>query len=169
MVTETVMVPVPLDRLQEVFTLLGSAPGTPKPTAATPVPAQAATPGAAADDEYTSESWGDIPLRTLYVQSNEQQRKCLDFLAAHSDEEVTSRQMADALKLDKGAKSLSGIFGGMGKRASSRHGESNLPWAQYGRFIDETDPAQGSETVFTMSKEVADILVDAKKRNRNRR
>lgn len=167
MVIETVMVPVPVDRLQEVFTLLGSPPGT--PAAALPTPAPATTAVAVGDDEYTSESWGDIPLRQLYVQSNEQQRKCLDFLAAHPDEAVTSRQMADALKLDKGAKSLSGIFGGMAKRALNRHGEYNLPWEQFGRFIDESDPTQGSETVFTMSKEVAEILVDAKKRNGNRR
>ncbi len=162
------MVPIPIERLQEVFTLLGQAPGVPNP-AATLVSTPVATPGAVADDEYTSESWGDIPLRTLYVQSNEQQRKCLDFLAAHPDGAVTSRQMAEALKLDKGAKSLSGIFGGMAKRALNRHGEYSLPWEQFGRFIDEGDPTQGSETVFTMSKEVAEILVDAKRRNGNRR
>lgn len=166
MATETVMVPVPLDRLQEVFTLLGSAPGS---TTSTPAPAPAPASAAAEDDEYSSERWGDIPLRQLYVQSNEQQRRVLDFLAAHPDQEVTSRQIADALKLDKGAKSLSGIFGGMAKRALNRHGEDSLPWDQFGRFIDESDPSQGSETVFTMSKQVAEILVDAKRRNGKRR
>jgi hypothetical protein len=102
------MVPVPADRLGDVYALLASPAGR---TGAPSAPA-APTPAGSADEEDDT-PWDDISLRRLWVESSTDQRRVLEYLAEHAGQEVTSRQIAVALALPKGAKSLAGIVGGM--------------------------------------------------------
>ena len=146
---DIVMVPVPARRLQEVYKLLGQEPHV----AAIEIPDDGD-----GDGRLSLESWTDAFIRSLYVESNPKQRKFLEYLAHHAGKDVTSREASEALGLGKGPKSLAGMLGGMAKRAKNRYTEAALPWDKRWQWIDESDESIGSETVFQMSAEVAEII-----------
>lgn len=151
-----VMVPVPVSRLQEAYEVL-ARPGR-------VTQAGLGSTQASALEPRSDEVWNSAALRKLYIESNEAQRSVLDYLAEHPGKEVTSRQIADALNLPKGTRSLAGLFGGLGRRALTQHKTDELPWEHRGRaIVDGSAPDGSSETVLVMADHVAEAFKAAKK------
>jgi hypothetical protein len=95
---EFVYVPVPPDRVKDVYRLLSSD----------------------AQDEL---AFVDPALiRRMYRESDEAFRKLLGFLSRHPDEPIDTKRLAKALKLERGTASLAGMLGAFGRRSANRYG-----------------------------------------------
>lgn len=94
-------------------------------------------------------------VERMYWDSLEAHRALLTYLAAHPDEWFYTSDLAEALELDHGNRSLAGMLGAFGRRAAHRYG-GKKPW------ISEWDPSR-SESRHTMTQEVADVINDLAK------
>lgn len=106
---EYVQVPVPVDRLQEVYEVLGRAP-------------RAAGPAQAA----TTNGWTDALLTRAYNESPAAMKGVLDFLAAHPEEVIRSDQVARAI--DHTNPGLAGVLGAFGRRHRNRYSMESPPF-----------------------------------------
>jgi hypothetical protein len=106
-----VNVPVPTDRLIEVYRLLGTPPGGP----------------AAAADE--GQPWTAARLETTLRAASATIQGLARYLAEHPGEEITTTQVADALGLEFGWNSLAGALGAFGRRLGNRG--LSFPWATW--------------------------------------
>lgn len=107
-----VYVPVPAHLVSEVYALLvrlGAAPsGEAEADARPPV----------LDAEL---------VKRMYFESEEHHRQLMRYLADHSDRWHYSGDLAEALNLTHGARSLAGMLGAFGRRAKHRYG-GQRPW-----------------------------------------
>lgn len=155
-------VPVPADRVQEVYALLGgegtsTVVGPSGAAVAPPSVAEAVwTPQGDADDDDV-QAWTQSMLKRMYGESVGPMRAALDYLADRGGDEVTSRELAEALGLPKGVRSLAGMIGAFARRCWNRY-DRYLPWDS--RWQPIQGDTVGTETVFCMPFEVAAVLVD---------
>ncbi len=94
----------------------------------------------------------DLPalIERMYRDSHPAHQKLLTFLAAHPDEWFYTSDLAEALELPHGNKSLAGMLGAFGRRAAHRY-DGKKPW------ISEWDSVR-YESRHTMTQEVADVI-----------
>lgn len=110
------------------------------------------TPTAPTATQPEAEAPVDLPvlIERMYRDSQPAHQKLMTFLAAHPDEWFYTSELADALELPHGNKSLAGMLGAFGRRAAHRYG-GRTPW------ISEWD-ASRYESRHTMTQEVADVI-----------
>jgi hypothetical protein len=121
---EFVNVPVPADRVQEVYALLARRPE------------EAAVTG--------SRGWSRENLLRSYRESPEAMMKAFDYLAGHAGQEVTTKELAAAIGVTRSQ--LAGVVGAFGRRKKNRYGEDDLPFravwsAGAGMVVYEMSPA----------------------------
>jgi hypothetical protein len=130
---EFVNVPVPADRVQEVYALLARRPE------------EALVNGA--------RGWSRDNLLRAYRESPEAMKKAFDHLADHANQEVTANQLATAVGVTR--QQLAGVLGAFGRRKKNRYGEENLPfravWSAGAQMV-----------VYEMSPAVATIINQAR-------
>jgi hypothetical protein len=125
---------VPEDRLMEVYALLGAPQA---PAAATSEPAS-----------NGKKPWTKEALAKLLNEASETIQGEAKYLASHAGEEVTSEEIADALKLPYGWNSLAGANGAWG------HKLANLGYA----FPWSSREASDGRIRLTMTAEMAAIV-----------
>lgn len=134
-------VPVPAERVEEVFALLAkprpAGQGASPPTGSPPPVVEGELP------------WDAENVRRFYKESSPNMQTFLKLLAEKAPGTVSSIEAGK--DLPKGAQSVAGMLGAAGRRALNRHGRG-LPWRAWGQ---DTANHQGSETIFEMSQEVA--------------
>jgi hypothetical protein len=121
---EFVHVPVPAERVQEVYELLARRPE------------EAAVNG--------SRGWSRDNLLRAYRESPEAMKKAFDYLADHAGQEVTTDELAAAIGVTRSQ--LAGVIGAFGRRKKNRYGQENLPFravwsAGAGMSVYEMSPA----------------------------
>jgi hypothetical protein len=144
-----VMVPVPAHRVQEVYALLG------QPSSSTPPDAPHATTTQTGDDDG---GWTDALLRRLYKESADNAQHLLKLLAKADGAEVSTNEIAAELDLPKGAMSVAGMAGAIGRRVDSRYGMNGPPWNSRWRHIDPNNPGKGTETMLSLPKWMCDVI-----------
>jgi hypothetical protein len=155
-----VTIPVPVDRVAEVYALLGQ-PAAPTATPKAPsIGGSSGTNGAVwtppgEEDDTDVHPWTAATLRRMYTESATNMRAALDYLAERGDQDVTSNELAKVLHLPKGAASVAGMIGAFARRCWSRY-DRYLPWTSRWQYIDEQ--AGTTETVFRMPEPVAEVL-----------
>jgi hypothetical protein len=149
MADQFVSVPVPVDRVVEVYRLLASPPsGMSKPETVKSIQS--------GEDwtwlvEHTNEK-ADWPIKVIHravTESNTGQRAFLKYLAEHPGESLTTQQAAEALKVER--KDIAGALSGLSRRAKSRYGQTG--WF----FAAQWDGAQFS---YCMDQREADAVLD---------
>lgn len=140
-----VSLPVPANRVQEVYALLAQP---------------AASAGAAPSPAGAGHGWTEDLVRRMYTESADQMRQMLKLLAEAKGKEVSTNEIAEALHLAKGAKSVAGMAGAIGRRVSSRYGMEALPWDTRWRYIDPADETKGTETLLWLPKWVCEVIND---------
>jgi hypothetical protein len=109
---DVVYVPVPSQWLGDVYALLGTLVSRSiAPVAGVEIPV----------------SQGEVLLRQMYLESEDEQRRLMRLLAEHPDEWRYSKQLAADLRLPNGTRGLAGMFGAFGRRAKHRYG-GQKPW-----------------------------------------
>jgi hypothetical protein len=133
MSSEFVMMPVPVDRVQEVYELLAR-------------PSVADGTGTADGASVIPLPWSDEFLRRAYKESSAAMKSVLDTLASRPGETVSVADLAVATGLDR--RKVPGVLGAFGRRWSHRYdqGEANLPFKSYrsvaaGMTVYEMDEA----------------------------
>jgi hypothetical protein len=124
MMAEFVNVPVPPDRVQEVYALLAQRPE------------EAAVNGA--------RGWSRDNLLRAYRESPEAMQKAFDYLTGHAGQEVSTEELAAAIGVTRSQ--LAGVVGAFGRRKKNRYGEDDLPFravwsAGAGMVVYEMSPA----------------------------
>jgi uncharacterized protein DUF6416 len=132
---EYVQVPVPVDRVQEVYGLLAK-------------PARAGAP----QTKNGAAEWAKDGIVRMYRESPEPMRAALDYLAANPGREVSSDEMANAV--GQSPKQWSGVLGAFGHRLSSRY-----RWTQWP--FERRWSTSANRTVYAMTAEVAEIIKEA--------
>src|SRR4051794_37099590 len=125
------MLPVPKDRVLEVYELLARDSSTAEPST-----------------NATSESlggWDTAAFRKHVGRASETIKGTVGYIADNAGKEVTTEQVATALKLPYGWISLAGALGAFGRYCSNR--DLKFPW-------DTWSDAQG-RAVMRMSEAVA--------------
>lgn len=95
---EFVYVPVPAVRVAEVFRLLAGLPGK---------------TAEASDSERV--------VRRVFLESEENFRALLRFLASRAGQSISTAEAAEALGLPNGAASLAGMLGAFARRSKNRY------------------------------------------------
>jgi Family of unknown function (DUF6416) len=109
---DIVNVPVPTDRLIEVYRLLGGAPDV-----------------SATAPEKDQQPWTAGSLETTLRAASATIQGLARYLAEHPGEEITTTEVADALGLQFGWNSLAGALGAFGRRLANRG--LSFPWATW--------------------------------------
>ena len=132
---EYVSLPVPVDRVQEVYELLArpSGAGALGGTGASPLP------------------WSDELLGRAYDESSPAMRAVLDTLTQWAGQIVSAAELADATGVKR--RELRGVLGAFARRWANRYrqGPANLPFKSY-RSTD------AEMTVYEMDAAVAAAL-----------
>ncbi len=110
MATEFIMVPVPRERVQEVYRLLAFEPTD-----------SAAPPEDGARDVEVV-PWSDEEIGKAYRESPERMKRFLDFLASVAGKPVTPEESAEAVGYSRHQQA--GMLGAFGHRVKSRYGRS---------------------------------------------
>jgi hypothetical protein len=135
MMAEFVNVPVPPDRVQEVYGLLARGAE------------EAAVNGA--------RGWSRDNLLRAYRESPEAMHKAFDYLAGHAGQEVSTEELAAAIGVTRSQ--LAGVVGAFGRRKKNRYGEDDLPF----RAVWS---AGAGMKVYEMSPAVAAVINEARGR-----
>lgn len=150
--TEFIMVPVPHDRVQEVYEVL-----------ARPRRLNEGSSKAEASSSHSNgaKNWKSI-VQKCYRESPPAMRYLLEHLARNAGKEVTSEELADAIgeaKDEKGytREQLAGVLGAFGRRWKNRYegGPEHGKWP----FDAEPSPEAGM-FVYKMSPDMAKFLSD---------
>ncbi|HEX3240309.1 MAG TPA: hypothetical protein VHR18_09260 [Solirubrobacterales bacterium] len=72
--------------------------------------------------------WDHETVRRAYRESGNKMRELLEFLARHPGEEVSSYDLADAVRARYGWNTVAGMLGAFGRRSSNRYGRSKPMW-----------------------------------------
>lgn len=142
MAEEFVMVPVPAGRVQEVYALLAGPPG---------LTMQAEGP-------RSEGGWNADLVRRMFKESGDPMQQMLRLLADAGGAEISTNEIAKQLGLPKGAMSVAGMAGALGRRVASRYGMDGPPWTTRWRFIDSTDQSKGTETLIAMPTWVCEVI-----------
>lgn len=145
---EFVMVPVPPDRVHEVYSVLARPPAVNE--AKNPSPERSEEEEAEVDEGH--EPWDAESLRRFYKESSPNMQTFLCQLAERSPGTITSTEAGK--DLPKGAQSVAGMLGAAARRAWNRH-DRVMPWNSWWQ---PTDDHRGTETVFEMPEEVATAI-----------
>jgi hypothetical protein len=92
-------------------------------------------------------------VRRMYDDSFGRHRRLLRYLAANADRWISSKELAEALELPSGSKSVAGMFGAFGRRAKHRYGGAK-PW----KFSWDSEQGENS---YRMTSEVAGWIKEA--------
>jgi hypothetical protein len=142
-----VSVPVPIDRVTEVYRLLASPSspnGIPAPDATTTTP-PAEDWSWLAEHTYEKVEWPIKVIHRAVTESNAGQRAFLKYLAEHSSQWLTTALIAAGLGLER--KDIAGGLSGLTRRAKSRYGVAkwffSAQWdgTQYSYRMDEREAA----------------------------
>ena len=118
--TDFVSVPVPLDRVQEVYELLARRP------------IRLTVGGLATEDGY-EEGWNQQLLDRMFVESSNAMRQILHVIAERSPAWVTTTEIAEASGLT--ARQVVASFGPFKKRVLGRYGLIRWPF-ETREFVD---------------------------------
>jgi len=121
--TTYVNVPVPEERLIDVYRVLGRPAGPVDPPRPRP------TLAAGEDDEeaFDPDFWRDwVNIRRHLMPRSRTIRELAKYLAERPDEEVTADEAAEALGLPYGWNSLAGALGAFGRYCGNR--DIAFPW-----------------------------------------
>jgi len=118
--TEMVSIPVPVDRLQEVYEVLARRPAEPSL-----VPE---------GEEGYPNGWTRTLVDRMFVESSSAIRRILSSVARKSPGWITTGQIADASELT--ARQVVASFGPFEKRVRGRYGMGEWPFAAR-QFVDE--------------------------------
>lgn len=97
--SERVYIPVPADRVDDVFRFLLGIEGA----------------------QGSADSDLDQLLERVYRESEEQFRRLLHLLASRPGVPMSTQEVADSLKLYRGKGSLAGMLGAFGRRSTNRY------------------------------------------------
>lgn len=149
-----VMVPVPEERVPEVYAFLASAPVAAEPRSAEPQ----AEPNAAeaqAEVEWTDEeikkAWSEEEIQEVYRETTDNVRHLLDYLAARPGQNIRIAELKAELGFTTAQ--FRGVTGGFGKRISHRHDQKK--W--FFRVEPHPDPEK-PWTSYIMSEYVANVI-----------
>lgn len=134
--TTYVAVPVPEDRVTEVYGLLSVAPK----------PSEDQVGGEPAD---RGRRWDEAALREYLAEASDTIKGLAKYLAERPGQEVTTEEVASELGLPHGWNSLAGALGAWGRKIGNR-GFDDFPWESWWG----TD----GHTRMRMSPEVAEIV-----------
>ncbi len=104
--------------------------------------------------------WTEQLVRRMFKESGDPMQRLLRMLAEADGEEVSTNEIAAALDLPKGASSVAGMAGAIGRRVKSRYGMKGLPWETRWRHIDPTDETKGTETLISLPKWICKVIRD---------
>jgi len=141
MPTEFVMVPVPNERVQEVYRLLASAS-----IASSDASGQS---DAAAEDA----KWTDAEIARAYRESQDRMKRFLDYLASVDGKHVTAEETAAAVGYSRHQQA--GMLGAFGHRVNSRYGRSS--W-----FFDCLWSEERQEWTYSMDADAAKVVLALK-------
>jgi len=139
--TTLIMVPVPEERVLEVYALLAASGDSPPASAVS----AAAAPDAIADEELIAKA---------YRQSPEAMTLFLDYLADHPGQVIKSSEIAEAI--GRTGPQQAGVLGAFGRRMKNRYGQEKWFFSAY------WDHDVGS-MVYSMSPEAADVIKRTRK------
>ena len=141
---EYLMVPVPSDRVQEVYELLARPPHS---SEGSPVDGDVAKPL----------PWSEELLFRAYEESPDRMKQVLHTLADRHDQTVTMEDLTGVLGLERGR--VAGVLGAFGRRWKNRYrqGEANLPFKAHWS-------SSAGMTVYSMEGPVAVVFVKARER-----
>ena len=111
---ELVMVPVPRDRLTEVYALLGS---------------NGAQASGKSSDSEDLDGWNAAEVRKHIGRASDTIKGLVNYLADHPGEEVGTEDVATALQLRYGWNSLAGALGAFGRYVGNR--DLDFPWESW--------------------------------------
>ena len=131
-----VMLPVPEDRVQDVYTLLARGP---EPKVEEPD----------AIDVKLSNEWSDEEIKRAYSESTGAIRQVLGLLAQSPGQRFDSEQLYEKLEISRSQ--WSGVTGAFGKKVKNRYGKSNKP------FREDWDDEAGS-MYYTMPERFAEVI-----------
>ena len=102
----------------------------------------------AADDDGLINGWIPEQLLRYHAESTDPQRGLLDYLAANPGTWVGSFELADNVAEINSFKSISGIVGGLNRRAK-RYGASNVPveWRKIEGLWHQRMPAAVADVI----------------------
>ena len=120
MVTEVVHVPVPVDRLQEVYELLAKRPADSSVVQVT--------------EEGYPFGWSKALVDRMYVESSSSMRAVLRALANGAPGWITTNEIASAAGTTP--RQVAAALGPFGKRVRGRYGKNEWPFASR-EFVDE--------------------------------
>jgi Family of unknown function (DUF6416) len=102
----------------------------------------------AADDDGLPYGWTPEQLLRYHAESTDPQRGLLDYLAANPGTYVGSEELADNVAEINSFKSISGIVGGLNRRAK-RYGASKSPveWRKSEGFWQQRMPAAVADVI----------------------
>jgi len=140
-----VNVPVPAERVQEVYSLLAQQPagGSSRPSVG----------GADA-------GWTEALVVRMFKESADPMQHMLRMLADADGAEVSTNEIAAKLDLPKGAASVAGMAGAIGRRVNSRYSMDGLPWTSRWRYVDPSDETKGTETLISLPKWICKVIRD---------
>ena len=126
--------------------LVFDGPGQPEVNAEPARPTEADSQ--AADDDALVNGWIPEQLLRYHAESTDPQRGLLDYLAANPGTWVGSFDLADKVAEINSFKSISGIVGGLNRRAK-RYGASNSPveWRKSEGFWQQRMPAAVADVI----------------------
>jgi hypothetical protein len=135
---DLVHVPVPVERLQEVYAVLAREPAKP-------------SIGHQVLEEGYPAGWSQALMDRMFVESSSAMRRILTAIAERSPSWVTTADIADASGLT--ARQVIASLGPFEKRVSGRYGMSHWPFAAR-EFVDE------GILKYSMSPEVAKQVLE---------
>jgi hypothetical protein len=139
---EYVSVPVPVERVQEVYELLARQPSRP------PV-------GSVTTEDGYAEGWNQALLDRMFLESSAAMRRILYAIAERSPAWVTTDEIAEASELT--ARQVVASFGPFGKRIRGRYWMSHWPF-ETREFVDagvskyRMSPETSNRTIALMSE-----------------
>ncbi len=136
--TDFVSVPVPVDRVQEVYELLARQPVR---RAAAPVVTEKGFP----------EGWNRALIERMFLESSSAMRRILASIARRSPKWVTTGEIAEASELT--SRQVVASLGPFEKRVRGRYGVSRWPFHTR-EFVD------AGVFKYSMSSEVAALILD---------
>ena len=136
--TDLVHVPVPVERLQEVYAVLAREPA--KPSA-----------GHQVLEEGYPAGWSKALIDRMFVESSSAMRRILSAIAQRSPSWVTTGEIAEASEMT--GRQVVASLGPFEKRVRGRYGMSQWPFAAR-QFVDE------GIVKYSMSPETADRILE---------
>jgi hypothetical protein len=138
--TEFVTIPVPADRVLEVYALLASEPTR-----------QPAEPGPELDaaEPPDRSSWSDELIARCWRESPSPMKAFLLYLAKHPDREISSEEIAPAIERTR--QQMSGMLGAFGRRTKNRYGMGTCPYSARWGFEEH-------RAIYVMDSQTAEVI-----------